>query len=63
MVNIEIQRGPDLADIKRNGRCFTDGVAAAGSEVMREAARALGSTRGINATPSAIQFRMGSVIL
>jgi RNA-dependent RNA polymerase len=61
IVNIDIRLKAELPDINRNGYCFTDGVAVAGREVMRQAARALGSTRGINAAPSAIQFRLGSV--
>ena len=59
IVNVDINLGPELEDVNRNGHCFTDGVAVAGREVMREAAKALGSTTGINATPSAIQFRLG----
>lgn len=59
IVNIEIQLGKPLADVKRNGYCFTDGVGVAGREVMRMAAAALGTTKGINALPSAIQFRLG----
>lgn len=53
--------GPLLQDIKRGGYCFTDGVGAAGKEVMHEAAKALGHNQGINATPSAIQIRLGWV--
>lgn len=48
-----------LADVERNKYCFTDGVAIAGEEVMREAAKVLGYNRGINSCPSAIQFRLG----
>jgi RNA-dependent RNA polymerase len=59
IVDLNIHMGPKLQDVERNGYCFTDGVGVAGTEVMREAARALGYTRGINGTPSAIQFRLG----
>ena len=59
IVNLDVTLGPEIPDIERNGSCFTDGVGLGGSEVMREAARALGFLRGINSTPSAIQFRLG----
>jgi len=59
IVDMKIDLGPPLHDVKRTTYCFTDGVAVAGIEVMRQAARALGTTRGINASPSAIQFRLG----
>jgi len=45
-------------DIERLGQCFTDGCSVAGAGVMREAAAAL-NAKGINKTPSAIQFRLG----
>ena len=48
-----------MADVERNGFTFTDGVGAAGRGVMAQAARALGHTKGLNATPTAIQFRLG----
>jgi len=63
IVDLKIVVGPELPDVERNGHLFTDGCAVAGSEVMREAARALGTTRGIDANPSAIQFRLGCVEL
>ncbi|WVF67576.1 hypothetical protein IAT40_002334 [Kwoniella sp. CBS 6097] len=58
-VDMNITIGPQLRDVERNGRTFTDGVAMAGSDVLRQAAYALGERRGLNATPSAIQFRLG----
>ncbi|OCF31540.1 RNA-dependent RNA polymerase 1 [Kwoniella heveanensis BCC8398] len=58
-VDMKITIGPQLKDVERNGRTFTDGVAMAGSDVLRQAAFALGEKRGLNATPSAIQFRLG----
>ncbi|WWC90607.1 uncharacterized protein L201_005543 [Kwoniella dendrophila CBS 6074] len=59
IVDMKIKLGVQLPDVKRNGRTFTDGVAVAGQEVLRQAAFALGERKGINATPSAIQFRLG----
>ncbi|WVQ95053.1 hypothetical protein IAU59_002145 [Kwoniella sp. CBS 9459] len=58
-VEMNITIGPQLPDVERNGRTFTDGVAMAGADVLRQAAFALGEKRGLNATPSAIQFRLG----
>lgn len=51
--------GKEMRDIERNGFTFTDGVGAAGLGVMKQAALALGHNRGLNATPTAIQFRLG----
>lgn len=48
-----------MKDVGRFGYTFTDGVGVAGQGVMVEAARALGHTSGLNATPTAIQFRLG----
>ena len=60
IVELDISvRKPDMPDVERNGYCFTDGVGVAGPEVMMMAAKALGTTQGLNATPSAIQFRLG----
>lgn len=59
IVKINIVLGPELPDVKRNGYCFTDGVGVAGLAVLIEAAIALGVLKGLNATPSAIQFRLG----
>ncbi|WWC93489.1 hypothetical protein V866_000324 [Kwoniella sp. B9012] len=58
-VDINIKIGNELPDIKRNGRTFTDGVAVAGQDVLIQAALALGEQKGLNAKPSAIQFRLG----
>ncbi|KAL1413347.1 hypothetical protein Q8F55_001106 [Vanrija albida] len=55
----DIVLGDEYPDIERNGHCFTDGCSIAGREVMRKAAAALGDKRGVNSTPSAIQFRLG----
>lgn len=60
-VKIDLQMGPQVPDIERNGYCFTDGVGFAGRAVLAEAAKALGYTWGINSRPSAIQFRLGYV--
>lgn len=62
IVELNIQLGAELPDVNKGSYCFTDGVGAAGIEVMREAAKALGHRKGINATPSAIQFRLGQVL-
>ncbi|OCF75911.1 RNA-dependent RNA polymerase 1 [Kwoniella mangroviensis CBS 8886] len=59
IVDINIKAGKELPDIKRNGRTFTDGVAVAGQDVLIQAALALGEHKGLNAKPSAIQFRLG----
>ncbi|WVW85521.1 hypothetical protein I302_107559 [Kwoniella bestiolae CBS 10118] len=59
IVDMNIKVGVQLPDIERNGRTFTDGVAVAGLEVLRQAAAALGQQKGLNASPSAIQFRLG----
>ncbi|WWD19157.1 hypothetical protein CI109_103615 [Kwoniella shandongensis] len=59
IVEMKIVMGSKLPDVERNGFTFTDGVAVAGKEVLRQAALALGEKRGINLTPSAIQFRLG----
>ncbi|KAK6910761.1 hypothetical protein I203_104793 [Kwoniella mangroviensis CBS 8507] len=59
IVDINIKVGKELPDIKRNGRTFTDGVAVAGQDVLIQAALALGEHKGLNAKPSAIQFRLG----
>ncbi|WVR09517.1 hypothetical protein IAU60_006585 [Kwoniella sp. DSM 27419] len=59
IVDLKITIGRQLADVERNGRIFTDGVAMAGGDVLKQAALALGEKQGLNATPSAIQFRLG----
>ncbi|WVQ80183.1 hypothetical protein IAT38_002288 [Cryptococcus sp. DSM 104549] len=59
IVEMKIELGPRLPDVERNGRTFTDGVAVAGKEVLKQAALALGEKKGLNLTPSAIQFRLG----
>ncbi|WWC63397.1 uncharacterized protein I303_105997 [Kwoniella dejecticola CBS 10117] len=59
IVDMKITLGPRMKDIQRNGRTFTDGVAVAGQDVLRKAAFALGEKKGLNASPSAIQFRLG----
>nr|XP_019011562.1 RNA-dependent RNA polymerase 1 [Kwoniella pini CBS 10737]OCF50343.1 RNA-dependent RNA polymerase 1 [Kwoniella pini CBS 10737] len=59
IVDMKITLGQELKDIQRNGRTFTDGVAMAGLEVLQNAAFALGERKGLNASPSAIQFRLG----
>ncbi|AFR96691.2 RNA-dependent RNA polymerase 1 [Cryptococcus neoformans C23] len=59
IVNMKINIGEELPDIERNGRCFTDGCGIAGREVLNQAALALNEKVGINAQPSAIQFRLG----
>ncbi|KAK4685416.1 RNA-dependent RNA polymerase, partial [Tremellales sp. Uapishka_1] len=59
IVDLRIRIGPQLPDVERNGNTFTDGCAVAGSEIMRLAAKALGTDVGVNAAPSAIQFRLG----
>ena len=56
---MKIDIGPLMKDVERNGFTFTDGVGAAGQGVMRQAALALGHNKGLNATPTAIQFRLG----
>ncbi|WRT68501.1 uncharacterized protein IL334_005477 [Kwoniella shivajii] len=59
IVDLKITLGAQLPDVERNGRTFTDGVAVAGIDVLRQAAYALGEKKGLNASPSAIQFRLG----
>ncbi|ODO01343.1 hypothetical protein I350_06162 [Cryptococcus amylolentus CBS 6273] len=59
IVNMKIDFGEKLADVKRNGRIFTDGVGLAGRNVLHEAALALGEKKGIDSYPSVIQFRLG----
>ncbi|ORY35716.1 RNA dependent RNA polymerase-domain-containing protein [Naematelia encephala] len=59
IVQLDIKLGREINDVERNEHCFTDGVAVAGIEIMKEAARTLGATKGLNSTPSAIQFRLG----
>ncbi|TYJ52353.1 hypothetical protein B9479_007047 [Cryptococcus floricola] len=58
IVNMKINFGTMLEDVKRNGRIFTDGVGLAGSNVLHESALALGA-KGIDSYPSVIQFRLG----
>jgi hypothetical protein len=59
IVELNINVGPELKDVERNDFTFTDGCSVAGIEVMRQAATALGAIRGLDACPSAIQFRLG----
>ncbi|KAK8854698.1 hypothetical protein IAR55_003437 [Kwoniella newhampshirensis] len=59
IVDMEVAIGKQIPDIERNGYTFTDGVAVAGKEVLKQAALALGEKKGLNSTPSAIQFRLG----
>ncbi|RSH88373.1 uncharacterized protein EHS24_000913 [Apiotrichum porosum] len=57
-VDIKISLGR-IPDIERDKECFTDGCSMAGTQVMAQSAQALGITCGLDANPSAIQFRLG----
>lgn len=61
VIEAEAGRGPDLPDIKVGQYYFTDGCGVIHSTLAKAAAEVMGYSKGADASPAALQVRIGGV--